>query len=170
MSDFTFRKPEKKDAVEIHAMLQPYKPYVGTSPIYTYLLICEHFSDTSIVTTIDTGEIVGFISAYFPPKKSNTLFLWEIAVKEGFHGNGLYLQMVEELYKCNCPMYVEATVNPSNTSFIKRLKQLSEIFTCDFTTYTLFPSDHFGKQDHEDEVLYRIGPVQKNDSESLKTV
>ena len=154
--------PEKRDAAEIYAMLQPYKPYVGTSPLYTYLLVCEHFSETSIVVKTKEGEIVGFISAYWPPKKSNTIFLWEIAVKEGYHGNNLYIRMVNEIYQRNTPLYIEATVNPSNISSIKRLVQLSKTFKCTYTTQTLFPSDYFGSQGHEDEVLYRIGVIEKD--------
>ena len=169
MTEFIFRKPEKKDAAEIYALLQPYKPYVGTSPLYTYLLICEHFDDTSIVVATDTGEIIGFTSAYFPPKKQNALFLWEIAVKEGYHGNNLYVRMVNAICKRNYPMYIEATVNPSNESSIKRLRQLSEMFGADWVSYTLFPSDHFGAVNHEDEVLYRIGPIEKNNSDLLKS-
>lgn len=159
MKNFSMQKPEKKDAAEIHAMLQPYKPYVGTNPRYTYLLICEHFNDTSLVAKTLAGEIVGFIAAYLPPNQRNTLFLWEIAVKEGYHGNNLYIRMVKHICKRIRPTYLEATVNPSNASSIKRLKQLSSIFTCNCTNYTLFPSEYFGNQEHEDEVLYRIGPI-----------
>ncbi len=162
MINFTMHAPEKRDAAEIYAMLHPYKPYVGTSPLYTYLLVCEHFNETSLVAKTEDGEIVGFISAYSPPKRLNTLFLWEIAVKKGFHGNNLYIRMVREIYKRNTPQYIEATVNPSNISSIKRLIQLSKIFKCTYTTQTLFPSDCFGSLDHEDEVLYRIGMIEKD--------
>ncbi|HMQ10331.1 MAG TPA: diaminobutyrate acetyltransferase [Oligoflexia bacterium] len=164
MKNFIFRKPKKSDAQEIHAMLQPYKPYVGTSPVYTYLLICEHFDDTSIVVTSESDEIVGFISAYQPPKKQNTLFLWEVAVKKGYHGNNLNKKMIEKLFNRINPNYIEATVNPSNQTFIKRLKQLSKNFACELSQKVLFASDHFGTQNHEDEVLFRMGPIQKNAS------
>ena len=159
MIHFILRRPEKKDAAEIYALLQPYKPYVGTSPCYTYLLICEHFRDTSAVAIKAGGEIIGFTSAYYPPNKPNNLFLWEIGVKKGYHGNQLYIHMVQAIYERCRPMYIEATVNPSNTSSIKRLKKLANLFNSDLTTDILFPSKCFGKQDHEDEVLYCIGPI-----------
>jgi len=159
MNDFLMRQPRKKDAAEIHAMLQPYKPYVGTSPLYTYLLICEHFRKTSIVVENNDQEIVGFISAYNPPETPGTLFLWEIAVKEGYHGNNLYIRMVKSLYKRLKPQYIEATVNPSNTSSIKRLKKLAHMFKCEYTTQPLFPSKYFGEHSHEDEILYSIGLI-----------
>jgi len=159
ITNFLFRKPEKQDAAEIYALLQPYKPYVGTSPLYTYLMICEYFCDTSVVVINDHHEIIGFMSGFLAPTKQQTLFIWEIAVKNGYHGNNLYIRMAKELYARNKPRYIELTVNPSNTQSIKRINQLAEIFSCPCKVIPLFPSEYFGDCKHEDEVLYRVGAI-----------
>lgn len=167
--NFRMRSPAPEDAVAIYELLQPYKPYVGTSPLYTYLLICEHFSETSLVVEDEARQIIAFTSAFIPPRQPNTLFLWEIAVKEGFHGNNLYIRMVREICSKVSPAYVEATVNPSNDSSIRRLQKLSDIFGSECRQSTLFPSEYFGAVEHEDEDLYRIGPIEYNNSETRKT-
>ncbi len=159
MTDFVFRKPCVDDAAEIHAFLQPYKPYVGTSPVYTYLLICRHFSETSVVVESAKGEIVGFVSAFPPPKEKDTVFIWEIGVKKGFHGNNLYIRMIEAIGMRVKPDYIDFTVNPSNTSSIRRIYELARLFGCDCQKSSCFPAHLFGNQPHEDEDLYRLGPI-----------
>lgn len=157
--DFILRSPERKDAAAIFEMMQPYRPYVGTSPVYTYLLICEHHAATSVVAQDARGQIVGFISAYRVPKRPDTLFIWEIAVREGYHGHQLCLRMMQTLCQRVNPAYIEATVNPSNASSIRRFQQLADLYGCSYASQTLFPAGDFGTQAHEDEVLYRIGPI-----------
>ncbi len=161
MTKLHMRPPRKEDAAEIKSMLKPYIPYVGTNPVYTYLLICEHFSQTSTVVANEADEIVAFTSGFQPPEKPGTLFIWEVAVKKGYHGNNLYIRMIRELCHRITPNYLEATVNPSNKSSQKRLKQIAEMFDCEITSDTVFPSDYFCDDKHEDEVLYRLGPIKK---------
>jgi L-2,4-diaminobutyric acid acetyltransferase len=167
MANFNFRTPVAEDAQSIFDLAQPYKPYIGTNPRYTYLLIATHFQKTSVVVEdVQSKQIVGFISGYLVPDTAEkTLFLWEIGVREGFHGNGLYLRMIHHLITKINPVWVEATTNPSNRSSVERLGILSKDMNAKLSASVLFKEALFGASNHEDELLYRIGPIhaQKND-------
>ncbi|RAP39003.1 hypothetical protein DID80_01330 [Candidatus Marinamargulisbacteria bacterium SCGC AAA071-K20] len=163
MNEFNFRAPVKEDAKFIYELAQPFKPYIGTSPLYTYLLVSTHFSQSSVVVEDkETKQIIGFISGYIVPNRDEkTLFLWEIGVREGFHGNGLYVRMVHHLLNRLNPIWVDATASPSNDSSVKRLVVISKDINSPLSTSVLFEKKSFGKTAHEDEVLYRIGPITK---------
>lgn len=154
---FTFREPTAKDGAAIFAMMQPYKPKIGTNPLYTYLVQCEYFAGTCVAVEKD-GELIAFTSAFIPPQKPDTLYIWEIAVKEGFHGHGLMDQMLRHLLAKTGSRFLEATVNPSNTSSSARFRNLAQAMACPCDIKTLFPESYFAPLEHEDEVLYRIGP------------
>lgn len=161
MKEFIFRQPIIDDAKNIHELAQPFKPLIGTNPIYTYLLITTHFSETSIVAIDpDSQQLAGFVSGYITPNHSDkTLFLWEIGVKHGFHGHNLYIRMVNTLIAKIQPTFVEATVGPSNASSSNRLHDISNAFNAPLNTSTQFHEHHFGALNHEKEILYSIGPI-----------
>ena len=163
LTDFNMRVPSIEDASSIYELAQPFKPLIGTNPVYTYLLITSHFKETSVVVEDkETNEIIGFISGYIVPnREEKTLFLWEIGVREGFHGNNLYIRMVQHLIKRINPIWLEATANPSNVSSIKRLGGISKEIRAEISSSILFEKKNFGKVDHEEEILYRIGPISR---------
>lgn len=157
--DFVFRQPTARDGAAVFALMQPYKPKIGTNPLYTYLLLCDYFR-ASCVTVEKEGEIVAFTSAFIPPQKPDTLFVWEVAVKEGFHGHGLYMRMICHLLHRTGVRYMEGTVNPSNAQPERRLQALARALECPCESSMLFPADYFAPLSHEDEVLYRLGPFK----------
>ena len=160
---FRMRPPETKDAHSIYELAQPFKPFIGTNPLYTYLLVTTHFNDTSVVVEdAESHEIAGFISGYIiPGKKEKTLFFWEIGVKEGYHGNALYLRMAHYLLDRIKPLWLEATASPSNNSSVKRLISISKKIRTPIASSVLFDKSHFGPTNHEAEILYSIGPIHK---------
>jgi L-2,4-diaminobutyric acid acetyltransferase len=162
IKDFNFRVPVTEDAQLIYALAQPFKPYIGNNPLYNNLLVTAHFRQSSVVVEDKkTKEIVGFISGYIvPDRDEKTLFFWEIGVKEGFHGNNLYLRMAHHLINRITPQFIEATVNPSNRSSVRRLSIISKDIRSEISSSVLFEKKCFGTTNHEEELLYRIGPIR----------
>ena len=58
-NQLVFRKPEVKDAVKIHALINACKP-LAVNSVYSYLLLCQHFTDTCAVAE-EEGEIIKFL-------------------------------------------------------------------------------------------------------------
>lgn len=134
---------------------------------YSYLMWCEIFSDSSIVVEKD-GDIVGFISGFINPKTPDRLFIWQVAVDELQRGNGLGTRMLYQLLdreEHQDVRYVEATVSPSNIPsqhlFLGLAKKLDT--ECSISNY--FLSIDFPRTGHENEQLYKIGPVKEKINE-----
>jgi L-2,4-diaminobutyric acid acetyltransferase len=55
--------------------------------------------------------------------------------------------------------YFEATVNPSNEASKRSFHKLAELLHAPCSEQLLFSQADFGNDGHEEEVLYRIGPL-----------
>src|SRR3546814_7464641 len=87
--------PHKTDASGIHRLISECPP-LDLNSVYTYLLLSEHFSRTCIVA--GRGDTLdGFVSAYLPPERPGTLFVWQVAVHARARGQGLARFMLTEL-------------------------------------------------------------------------
>ncbi len=128
---------------------------------YAYLLLCEHFADTCVVAERD-GTVIGFISAYLPPKAVDTVFVWQVAVDASARGMGVAGAMLKRVLAsdaCRRVRYLETTVSPSNTASRALFHRLATRLETKCVERALFTSDQFGGENHEDEVLFRIGPM-----------
>ncbi len=160
---FTLRAPMTEDGAAIWELVCRCKP-LDENSCYAYLILCEHFSGTCVVAEKD-GDIIGFVSAYIPPKKSDVVFVWQVAVEERARGMGLAGAMLEEVIgrpACTGVRYMETTVSPGNVASETLFRKFAarRDAACDETT--LFNRSHFGSAAHEDEVLFRIGPLSTN--------
>src|SRR5690625_4932623 len=124
---------------------------------------CEIYSETSIVAERD-GETVGFISGCIHPDTPHTLFIWQVAVNESQRGQGLgtkmLFQLLEREYNGEAVQYVEATVSPSNNPSNHLFWGLSRKLNCNCVISDYIFSEDFPEQGHEDELLFRIGPIE----------
>ena len=59
---------------------------------YAYLLMATDFAETSIVVVGVDGAVCGFITGYRPPRRPDTLFVWQVAVAPDAQGRGLALR------------------------------------------------------------------------------
>tara|TARA_R110002073_G_scaffold84612_3_gene201625 strand:+ start:98725 stop:99321 length:597 start_codon:yes stop_codon:yes gene_type:complete len=158
------RKPESADGPRLHKLISESKP-LDENSVYCNLLQCTHFADTCVAAELD-GEMVGFISAYIPPKQQNVLFVWQVAVHESARGRGLAKRMLAELLdrsECGDVQYIETTITPDNEAswsmfggFAYQRKWRTEQFI-------LFDSRVHFAGEHNDEYLLRIGPFNRND-------
>ena len=95
LSDYRMREPRQEDAVAVHDLIGRCEP-LDENSLYCNLLQCRHFAETCVVAEND-GGVVGFVSGYIPPRTSNTIFVWQVAVDETARGTGLGKKMLMEL-------------------------------------------------------------------------
>lgn len=128
---------------------------------YCYMLLCSHFAATCI-TAEQGGRLVGFISAYRRPTDDAVLFVWQVAVHPSVRGQGLASRMLDELLAretCRTILWVEATINPSNTASWALFESLAERRRAMTARRPFLSREHFADDTHEEEVLMRIGPL-----------
>ncbi|MGE0680499.1 MAG: diaminobutyrate acetyltransferase [Candidatus Binatia bacterium] len=127
---------------------------------YSYLILCQHFSETCLVAEI-AGELVGFVTAYRPPVTSNVIFVWQIGVARSMRGRGIGLTILEALVKkeaANGISFLEATVTPSNAPSQALFRALAQQLHTQCEETPCFPMHLFPDETHEAEDLFRIGP------------
>jgi L-2,4-diaminobutyric acid acetyltransferase len=157
----TMRKPTTRDGSSIYNLIQS-SPPLDLNSLYCYLLICLHFGDTSVIAENDNG-IAGFISAYIPPARSDTLFIWQVAVHEHARNSGLATAMIGHILarpETGSIAFIETTVTPSNAASESLFRHVAKKHNTSCRTSTCFPAMLFGAGSHEEEVLFRIGPLK----------
>jgi L-2,4-diaminobutyric acid acetyltransferase len=163
-----FRLPEKKDAKSVMKLIED-SPPLDANSLYCYLLICTHFAQTSVMAE-QHNEICGFISAYLHPERKDTIFVWQVVVKNNVRGQGIASGMLNAILHRAYPVplrYLETTVNPSNTSSNALFSSLVASLNAGLAKSVLFSADDFGKTSHEEEILYRIGPFDVMQKEKM---
>ena len=133
---------------------------------YCYLLLCSHFADTSLVAE-QNGDIVGFVLAYRPPKRWESIFVWQIAVAASHRGVGLARRLLEALVEQPAVRDVrqlEATVTPSNPASRRLFLRFAERFSAPVREQEGFAAELFPttSKAHEPEILLRIGPLDRS--------
>lgn len=163
-TEYHFRKPNKDDGASVWELVK-HTGNLDLNSSYSYLMWCEIFSDTSIVVVRkDAQKVVGFISGFIHPEKEDTLFIWQVAVHESERGNGLATKMLLQLLDRDTSEnvhYVEATVSPSNTPSKRLFLGLARKFETNWVISDYFTSDDFPSLEHEEELLFKIGPFEK---------
>ena len=160
-TEIALSRPGIKDAAGIHALVELCKP-LDLNSTYAYLLLCHHFGATCVVAK-SGGRIVGFVSAYRPPADHQVLFIWQVAVDPQSRGTGLGADMVQQiLVRADLKKirYLETTVSPSNHASRRMFERIAHRMNVSLQEHALFGRDCFGGDDHEEEVLFRIGPIQ----------
>ena len=160
-SHMQLRKPALDDGAAIYSLIKRSKP-LDLNSLYCYLLICDHFNETSIVVQYDSA-ITGFISAYIHPNKPDTLFIWQVAVDATMRKKGIAMKMVMAILGRDIASkirYIETTVSPSNEPSSAFFHSLTATLKTELKQETYITCSMFGKEQHEDEILYKIGPFR----------
>ena len=156
------RKPLIEDGNPIYHLVKKCTP-LDINSLYSYLLICTHFNQTSVVTELN-NNIIGYISAYINPHQKKTLFIWQVAVHPGMRGKGLATRMIMDILKreeTKSVEFIETTVTPSNKASMSLFAKIASQMDTDLQKFPFLTSDLFGKSNHEEELLLRIGPLTK---------
>jgi L-2,4-diaminobutyric acid acetyltransferase len=160
INSIDIRKPEIKDVNFIYDLVSQCIQ-LDLNSIYSYLLVCTHFSHTSAVVVLN-NKIVGFLSAYFIPYKQDTLFIWQIAIDPLMRSNGYASMMIEHIMKrenLKNIKFIEATVTPSNKASISFFKKIADSYNTKYEIKLLFSQELFASISHEEELLIHIGPI-----------
>lgn len=166
-----FREPELEDAVAIANLVKNCPP-LDVNSTYVSLLLCRDFFDTCVVVEKDS-RILGFLSAYRPPHRDKTIFIWQAAVDSSLRSQGIASRMLDELLSREALAdvnYLETTITPSNQSSQKLFRSLAKRLNTECRSGEGFSADLFGEAtEHEAEDLYRLGPFSLNPAHGEKT-
>jgi L-2,4-diaminobutyric acid acetyltransferase len=156
------RKPIMTDGLRVNRLIASCKP-LDTNSVYCNLLQCTHFAETCAIAEDPDQEVIGFASAYFPPGKPDTLFVWQIAVSQSARGQGLGKRLLKEILSrpaCRKVAYLETTVTESNRASRALFQSLANEYGGDLHSSTLFDKNGHFAGGHESEILLRIGPIR----------
>ncbi|MGB3741156.1 MAG: diaminobutyrate acetyltransferase [Castellaniella sp.] len=156
---FRLRLPGRPDGPAMHQLVAQCPP-LDLNSVYLYLLLAEHFSHTCIVAQDELG-LLGMVSGYIPPERSDVLFVWQVAVHPRARGQGLGSKMLLGLLGrpgLGTVRWMETTVSPGNRASRRLFSRLASQLQAPITEHELFGVDLFGADAHEAEPLLRIGP------------
>jgi L-2,4-diaminobutyric acid acetyltransferase len=138
-------------------------PPLDTNSRYCNLLQCTHFADTAIVAERN-GEMVGFVSGYVDPRRTDTLFVWQVAVDPECRGQRLATRMLTKLLEresCRGVRYLTTSITPDNTASQRTFRALADALDANLTTTPWLSSQRHFEGCHDPEDLIRIGPFTR---------
>ncbi|WP_335645067.1 diaminobutyrate acetyltransferase [Microbulbifer agarilyticus] len=159
------RLPQSQDGARVHSLVANCPP-LDTNSLYCNLLQATHFSQTSVAAERD-GELVGFISGYILPDRSDTLFIWQVAVAESGRGEGLAGRMLREILSrtaCASVTHLETTITPDNAASWALFRSLAAKLQASLCDSVMFDRDRHFNGAHDSELLVRIGPIAPAES------
>ncbi|MGE4220112.1 MAG: diaminobutyrate acetyltransferase [Alphaproteobacteria bacterium] len=158
------RRPLRADGAAIWKLVRDGGTLDLNSP-YAYLLVATDFADTSLIAERG-GEAVGFVAAYRPPPRPDTLFVWQVGVAPAARGQGLAGRMLaalaDEAAGRRGVRWLEATVTPSNAASDALFRSFARRRGLACAVGDGFAAADFPDTDpkHEAERHYRIGPLK----------
>lgn len=158
-SNCAIRPPSVEDGANIWRLVRD-SGVLDTNSCYAYLLLGRDFADTCLVADSDAG-LLGFVTGYIPPRKADTLFVWQIAVAATARRTGLASRLLQQLARRAADSgvgYIEATIAPSNAASHRLFARLAEWLGVPLEIEQGFTAEQFGGENHEDEQTIRIGP------------
>lgn len=156
-----FRHPEIRDGLAIWRLIQE----AGTLDLnstYAYLMVCRDFPETCIVAE-HGSRIVAFVTGYLPPRRQDTVFVWQIGVAPSARGRGLASEVLDRLIaseSCRNVRYLDTNVTPSNEASRALFGSLARRLNAPIEELGGFDSSLFPEPSHEPERLLRIGPFR----------
>jgi len=92
---FSLRMPHAEDGPRVSRLIAA-SPPLDVNSSYCNLLQCTDFRDTCVVA--ERGDtLVGWVSAYRPPRSPEKIFVWQVAVDPSVRGEGLAQTMLDAL-------------------------------------------------------------------------
>lgn len=157
-----FRKPSVQDGPGIWSLVKE-SGVLDLNSAYSYLMMCKFYSDTCIVAEHD-NKIAGFVTAFNPPSKPDTIFVWQVGVAKSFRGKGLATILLKELLQRKSGQnvrFLEATVSPSNVPSQSLFRGLARDLNTQCEVTECFSEKLFPGDGHEAEHTFRIGPIKQ---------
>ncbi|PWU68091.1 diaminobutyrate acetyltransferase [Gracilibacillus dipsosauri] len=138
------------------------KSTLDTNSSYKYILMSEYFNETCVIAK-QNDQVIGFITAFIPPKKQNTVFIWQVGVDTNQRGKGIASKMLHFLLEseaCQSIQFVEATITPTNRASQSLFQKLARDFHTEIHSDEFFTKDIFPGDEHEEEWRFVVGPIQ----------
>ncbi|MUG88509.1 diaminobutyrate acetyltransferase [Paenibacillus timonensis] len=155
-----FRKPVPSDAKRVYELIRNCQT-LDLNSAYGYLVLCDYFRETCVVAE-EGSSLVGFLSAFRSPLRSDTLFVWQVAVAGSHRKQGIGKRMLSFLLSENgAPpvTYLEATISRSNLASTRLFTGVAKEHAAPVEITSGYKAEMFPEElHHEDEPLYRIGP------------
>jgi L-2,4-diaminobutyric acid acetyltransferase len=154
------RAARREDAAEIWELVRATGVLDVNSP-YCYLLACEELGETCVVAR-EGERLAGFVVALRPPRRPDTIFVWQVAVDGSQRGRGLGRRLLRELVAlpgCEGVRWLEATVTPSNHASRALFRAFARERGAECRVGEHYAASDFPGDDHEAEDLFRIGPL-----------
>lgn len=129
---------------------------------YSYILWCRDFADTSVMAR-DGDACCGFAIGYVRPARSDTFFVWQVAVDRAHRGQDVDRRMLDALgdqLGARGHRFMETAVTPSNTADIELFESFARDRGCELVRSHLFGAEHSPKKGWESALLFRIGPLK----------
>lgn len=151
------RQPTPEDGAELHSLVERCPP-LDTNSRYCNLLQVSHFRDTAIVA--EQGDrLTGFVSGYRIPGREDVLFVWQVGVAPEGRGSGLAPKMLLALIRrLDDVRFLETTVTPDNDASAAVFRKVADRLKAPLERSVLFESETHFDGEHDEEVLFRIGP------------
>lgn len=133
-----------------------------TNTAYCYVLLADEFRDTCAVAERD-GRVAGMVAGFIPPRAPDTLFVWQVGVRDGERGRGLAKQLILELLRRRASAglrYLEATVAASNAASMALFRSVAKSLGAPVAVVEGYAADEF-PDGHEAEPRVRIGPLSR---------
>lgn len=132
---------------------------------YAYVLVGDHFAETSLVAETGEGALVAFVAAYRPPTEPDAVFVWQVAVDHAHRGTGLARRMLHAVVdraQARGARHLTATVTPGNDASRRLFRAVAGDRDVDVVETPLYDASLFagtGDVSHEPENQVRIGPL-----------
>jgi L-2,4-diaminobutyric acid acetyltransferase len=156
------RQPASDDGIAVHSLIRK-SAFLDNNSLYCYLVLCTHFSETSVIATFG-DDLAGVITAYIPPQQPDTLFVWQVAVDTAAQGHGLASRMLDHILDRETTRhikYVETTVTADNEASRATFMSLARRFNTGINESVMFDSEKHFLNLHDSEHKLRIGPLER---------
>lgn len=154
-------KPTAELGAAVHKLIAECPP-LDTNSMYCNLLQSCHFAETAVAAVVG-DELVGFISGYRIPQRTETLFVWQVAVGEKARGQGLAGRMLKQILSREINRdikRIETTITPDNTASWALFESLARKLDTEISSSVMFDrQQHFADQ-HDTEMLIKVGPFK----------
>lgn len=163
-----YRSPSKSDGAKIWSIVKDSGKLDVNTP-YFYATMSHWFSSSCmLVEDVHNNCLVGVIIGFRQPENPNTLFIWQITVAKEYRGQEIALKLVDKLASEADIQYVEATIAPSNAASRRLFEKWAAKQQAAIEKSEGFGVEIFPNEAHEQEDLYRIGPLKNIETKGEK--
>ena len=155
----TMRQPRVDDARSIHRICEE-SGVLDVNSVYAYALLSKEFGESGVVAENARHEVIGFVTAFIPPTRGDTWFVWQVGVDAQHRGQGIASKMLRWALRdpgLRHIRWLETTIGPSNQASDRLFRSVAKRLHASVETSTYLQSTQLNAG-HEAEILYRIGP------------